>query len=93
MTVLNREQARSRISEAARLTAWSEEGESVIFLPASLFIHSDCLSPPEVLLIPGTTRGILEEEQTVSVVTSWKVLRLLAVNCTGRRWMWWRIML
>jgi hypothetical protein len=32
---------------------------SPIFLPISLFIHSDVLSlPPE--LIPGTTRGMLE---------------------------------
>jgi hypothetical protein len=40
-----------------RLTVESEVSE--IFFPTSLSIHSDFLSPlPEVLLIPGTTRGM-----------------------------------
>ena len=34
--------------------------ESPIFLPMSLFIQSDVLSPPSLDWIPGTTRGMLD---------------------------------
>ncbi len=49
-----------RPSQQGRLTVESEV-DSEIFLPASLFIHSDFLSLPEVLLIPGTTRGMVSD--------------------------------
>lgn len=44
-------------SEGTSLTT-SEVGSSVIFLPINLLAHSSVLSP-ELLVIPGTTRGIL----------------------------------
>lgn len=39
--------------------------ESESFLPISLFIHSPCWSPPEVIR-PGTTRGMLSRESRLA---------------------------